>query len=182
MIRVLFLSFFISLVGCTTNQLHFSSFSTDNELKKIQNTDIQVNVIGVSGASKCGVCTESSDVVWHAANVSGSLYQGFFAIPVTDWTNFIKTALGSNETNSENVHVKIDRIFLKTWHDPQYYATQVELTVIKDGKNYEGKSVVKIEGAGQNLLTPTSVTLNKEAIDSVSLAIKSAYINALKLE
>lgn len=83
-------------------------------MEAIQEKNLEINVVKVTGSKGCSRCSELSDIVWHAANVSGGLYEGFFSIPVDDWEFFIKNALGSDSSYSENVQIKIDRIFLKT--------------------------------------------------------------------
>lgn len=67
-------------------------------------------IIGVSSVERCSQCSENSKVVWHAANYNGGLYEGFANIPVTDWINFTKRAIGSDDDANIKTRVEINRI------------------------------------------------------------------------
>lgn len=71
------LGFLCLLSGCVTNQLHFAPYSTEAELAAIKARVIQADVVHVSGGERCTRCSESSKVVWHAANYNVGLYEGF---------------------------------------------------------------------------------------------------------
>ena len=180
MSRTIFLAIAILLSGCATNQIHFAPYSTATDIYTIKNTEIDVDVIKVSGVSNCTKCKESDKIVWHAANNSSNLYEGFSKIPVDDWKKFTKTALESTESSSVKAEIEIHRIFLKTWQNPTYYACQSEIYIHIDGQKYRGKSTVKIKGSGQDLLRIDLVRLSPHAIEAVQLSLKSAYINALQ--
>jgi hypothetical protein len=180
MIRILFLAISVLLSSCATNQLHFASYNTEAELDKIRNANINIEVIDVSGAKSCTKCTESNKIVWHAANYNGLLYEGFAQIPVSDWSDFIKSSLKSTATSNTKIKIEIDRIFLKTWQDPQYYACQSEISVYINNQKYHGTSIVKIKGSGQELLRANLAQLTPDTLEAIQLSLKSAYLNAMK--
>lgn len=180
MIRILFLAIAVVLSGCATNQLHFASYSTEAELAEIRNAEINIEVVEVSGAESCTKCTESSKIVWHAANYNGLFYEGFAQVPVSDWSAFTKSALNPTESSNTKAKIVIDRIFLKTWQDPKYYACQSEISIFINNQKYQGKSIVKIKGSGQELLRVNLAQLNHDALEAIQLSLKSAYLNAMK--
>lgn len=178
-IRILTLLVALSLYGCTTNQLHFAEYTPDTELKKITETKTRVEITEVLGAKTCERCSESSKVVWHAANNKGGLYEGFANIPIRNWSEFTKASLDSEAGASIKVKVEINKIFLKTWQNPQYYACHTELSVHINGQIYQGRSIIKIAGAGQELPSRNIATLNPAALKAIELSIKSAYFDAI---
>lgn len=178
MLKIIPLALCIALAGCATNKLHFASYTSDVELVAIKNTNSSVDVLKVSGVDTCDVCNENSKIVWHAANANNGLYEGFSAIPVKDWGTFVQEALGSSQEAKIKAEIVINRIFLKTWNSPEYYACQVELTVLKGGSRLEGKGVVKIHGSGQKLLGKNLAFLDPEALEAIRLALKAAYLDA----
>lgn len=180
MVRILFLAIAVALSGCATNQLHFASYSTEAELAEIRNTEINIALLEVSGAESCTKCTESSKIVWHAANYNGFFYEGFAQIPVSDWSAFTKSALNPAANSKTQAKIVINRIFLKTWQNPQYYACQSEISIFINNQKYNGKSIVKIKGSGQELLRANLAQLNHDTLKAIQLSLKSAYLNAMK--
>lgn len=178
MLRIISLALCIVLSGCATNQLHFASYTSDVELVAIKSAKANVDVLKVSGADTCEVCNEYSKIVWHAANANNGLYEGFSAVPVKDWEAFVQEALGSNQEAQTKAEIVIKRIFLKTWNSPEYYACQVELTVLNGASKLEGRGVVKIHGSGQKLLGKDLAILDPEALEAIRLALKAAYLDA----
>ncbi|MBK5408776.1 hypothetical protein JFU58_09495 [Pseudomonas sp. TH34] len=175
----LLIAVLLMLGGCVTNQLHFASYTSDAELASIKNSAVQSDIVGVSGYERCGPCTERSKIVWHAANHEiVSLYEGMANVPVDDWVGFTKRAIGSDSTSSIKTRVEIDRVFVKTWSDPEYYATDVELSVYIGGVKYAGHSLIKIKGAGQTLIQRDKVAFNSATLDAVSVGLKAAYLDA----
>lgn len=171
--------FVFVLSGCVTNQLHFAAYSTEAELAAIKGRVIQADIVQVSGGEKCTRCSESSKVVWHAANYNVGLYEGFANVPVNDWTEFTKRSVGDAPNAALKTHVEINRVFLKTWNSPDYYACEVSLTVDIGGTKYAGWSRLKLKQAGQSLIGQKQASLNAEVLDTVGLALKAAYIDAL---
>ncbi|XVJ50367.1 hypothetical protein ACDZ94_25755 (plasmid) [Pseudomonas sp. UBT] len=167
------------LTGCVTNQLHFAAFTTDAELSAIKNIAIHSAVTSVSGYERCTHCSESSKVVWHAANYNVGLYEDFANVPVTDWSEFTKQSIGSDASASIKTRVEIDRVFVKTWNSPDYYACEARLSVYIGTAKYTGQSRVKIKRAGQELVRQDLAYLRSETLNTVSLALKAAYIDAL---
>ena len=180
MVRILFLAIAVALSGCATNQLHFASYSTEAELAEIRNAEVNIALVEVSGAESCTKCTESSKIVWHAANYNGFFYEGFAQIPVSDWSAFTKSALNPAANSKTQAKIVINRIFLKTWQNPQYYACQSEISIFINNQKYNGKSIVKIRGSGQELLRANLAQLNHDALEAIQLSLKSAYLNAMK--
>lgn len=178
MLRIISLVLCIVLSGCATNQLHFASYTGDVELVAIKSAKANVDVLKVSGIDTCDVCNENSKIVWHAANANDGLYEGFSAIPVKDWDAFVQEALGSSQEARTKAEIVINRIFLKTWNSPEYYACQVQLTILKGGSKLEGKGVVKVHGSGQKLLRKNIAFLDPEALEAIRLALKAAYLDA----
>lgn len=174
----IFLVLFFVLSGCVTNQLHFAAYTTDAEQSAIKNKIIHSTIIGVSGDERCTQCSENSKVVWHAANYKVGLYEGFANVPVTDWSDFAKQSIGSEADASIKTRVEIDRIFVKTWNSPDYYACEARLSVYVGAAKYTGQSRVKIKMAGQELVNQDLVYLKSETLNAVGLALKAAYIDA----
>ncbi len=166
------------LAGCTTNQLHFAAYTSETELAALKQRSIDVDVTAVTGGENCSACTERSNIVWHAANYNGSLYEGYAALPIKDWGTFVQEALESRPQSATKVKVVIERIFLKTWSDPAYYACQAEIAVLVGAAEYKGKGIVKIHAPGQQLIRADLATLNSETLAAIRLSLKSAYINA----
>lgn len=175
----IFLGLFFLLSGCVTNQLHFSPYTADSELVAIKNKKINSSIIGVSSVERCSQCSESSKVVWHAANYNGGLYEGFASVPVTDWIDFTKRAIGSDDDAKIKTRVEINRIFVKTWNSPDYYACEASVSVYVEGAKYVGESRVKLKGSGQAMVAQDLAYLKAEALHVVSLALKAAYMEAL---
>ncbi|WP_186353275.1 hypothetical protein [Pseudomonas gessardii] len=175
----IFLLLFFLLAGCVTNQLHFAAYTTDAELSAIKNKAIHSAIISVSGDERCTHCSENSKVVWHAANYNVGLYEGFANVPVTDWSEFIKLSIGSDADASIKTRVEIDRVFVKTWNSPDYYACEARLSVYIGTAKYTGQSRVKVKMAGQELVSQDLAYLKSETLNAVSLALKAAYIDAL---
>ncbi|MCF5170859.1 hypothetical protein GIW43_16660 [Pseudomonas canadensis] len=169
---------FFLLSGCVTNQLHFAAYTTDAELSAIKNKTIHSTITSVSGDERCAPCSERSKVVWHAANYNVGLYEGFANIPVTDWSEFTKRSIGSDADASIKTRVEIDRIFVKTWNSPDYYACEARLSVYIGTAKYTGQSRVKIKRAGQEMVSQNLAYLKSETLNAVSLALKAAYIDA----
>jgi hypothetical protein len=169
---------FFALSGCVTNQLHFAAYTTDAELSSIKNKITHSTITSVSGDERCTHCSESSKVVWHAANYKTGLYEGFANVPVTDWSEFTKRSIGSDADASIKTRVEIDRVFVKTWGSPEYYACEARLSVYVGTTKYTGQSRVKIKMAGQELVGRDLVYLKSETLNAVSLALKAAYIDA----
>ena len=173
-----FLLLFFLLPGCVTNQLHFAAYTTDAELSAIKNKAIHSAITSVSGDERCTHCSENSKVVWHAANYNVGLYEGFANIPVTDWSEFTKLSIGSDADASIKTRVEIDRVFVKTWNSPDYYACEARLSVYIGMVKYTGQSRVKVKRAGQELVSQDLAYLKSETLNAVSLALKAAYIDA----
>ncbi len=173
---LLVLSFLLS--GCVTNQLHFAAYTTDAELSAIKNKTIHSTITSLSGDERCTHCSESSKVVWHAANYNVGLYEGFANVPVTDWFEFTKRSIGSDADASIKTRIEIDRIFVKTWNSPDYYACEARLSVYIGTAKYTGQARVKIKRAGQELISQDLAYLKSETLNAVSLALKAAYIDA----
>jgi len=180
MIRILFFTIIIVLSGCTTNQLHFAGYTSEEELSRIKNASIDIDAIEVSGAEDCTKCRESSKMVWHAANYNGLLYEGFSRIPISDWGDFVRYSLRSPADSSTTARIEIHRVFLKTWQNPQYYACQSEISVYINNQKYHGKAMVKIKGSGQELLRKDLVQLNPDALNAIQLSLRLAYLNAVQ--
>ncbi|UVM13811.1 hypothetical protein [Pseudomonas protegens] len=180
MFKLLVLAFFLVLAGCTTNQLHFAPYSTEAELSAIQKQKTDVDVTKVSGADNCVNCTERSSIVWHAANYNGSLYQGFSAIPVSDWEGFVRSSVLSDSHAPLKAEIVVNRIFLKTWNNPEYYACQSEITVYIGQSKLDGRAVVKIPSSGQWLVEKDLALLNPEVLKAIQLSLKAAYLNAIQ--
>ncbi|MGE7956192.1 hypothetical protein ACQKQA_06245 [Pseudomonas sp. NPDC089530] len=168
------------VAGCTTNQLHFASYNTEEELSKIRNTPTDVEVVEISGVERCTYCSEQSKIVWHAANYNGSLYEGYSMVPVQDWDTLIRSALESRPDGKAKAKIEIKQIFLKTWNTPEYSACQVEISVATGGVSSIGKSRVKIDRAGQSLPAKNIALLDPSALQTVRLALKSAYLNSIR--
>ncbi|HEY0664483.1 MAG TPA: hypothetical protein VGD24_00265 [Gallionella sp.] len=168
------------LCGCATNQLHFTDYTTGDQVALISKEPGPERIDAVTGVDACIKCTEGDKIVWHAANVSqGALYEGFAPIPVSDWPLFIRNALqSSGNTTSDVAYIEIQRIFLKTWHDPEYYACEVRLSVTVNGETRTGRGVIKLAGAGQKLLSTTTVRLNPIATEAIRLGLIEAYSDA----
>lgn len=169
----------LGLSGCVTNQLHFAAYSTEAELAAIKSSVVQADIVQVTGAEKCTRCKESSKLVWHAANYNVGLYEGFANVPVDDWTEFTKRAVGVSPSSTLKTSVEIDRVFVKTWNSPDYYACEVSLTVDIAGTKYAGHSRLKLKQAGQSLIGDKLAALNAKVLDTVGLTVKAAYMNAL---
>lgn len=180
MLKIFALAFLSMLAGCTTNQLHFAPYSTEAELSAIQKQKTDVDVTKVSGAENCVNCTERSTIVWHAANYNGSLYQGFSAIPVSDWKSFISDSVLSDSHAPLKAEIVVNRIFLKTWNNPEYYACQSEITVYIGQSKLDGKAVVKIPSSGQWLVEKDLALLNPDVLKTIQLSLKAAYLNAIQ--
>ncbi|AZD29017.1 hypothetical protein [Pseudomonas chlororaphis] len=170
----------VFMAGCTTNQLHLASYSTEQELSEIRKTPTDVEVIEVSGIERCSNCTERSKVVWHAANYSGFLYEGYSMIPVQDWDALMKSALGSRSGGKNKAKIEIKQIFLKTWNSPEYTACQVEISVDVNGVLSVGTSRIKVDRPGQSLPAKDIALLDPESLQTIRIALKSAYLNSLK--
>jgi hypothetical protein len=166
------------LAGCATNQLHFAPYTTEQELAALEKQRIGVDVMEVAGIETCNECTESSKIVWHAANYNGSLYEGFTALPI-NWEQFVNASLNSDPAARPKVKVVIERIFLKTWNDPAYFACLSDITVYTGAFKYPGKAVIKIQAPGQRLLAPNLAVLDPAVLRAVRLSLKSAYLNAI---
>lgn len=177
---VLLSAIFIS--GCATNRIHFAPYTQTSEINKIERSIIDIDIIKVSGISPCIECRESEKIVWHAGNHGAFLYEGFFKIPIDDWESFIKNSLGSNPNSRSKVELEIKRVILKTWHNPNYYACESEILITLNGQAYEGRSLVKTHGTGQDLVGMDRVKLNSHALEIVRLSLKQAYINAFQNE
>lgn len=178
--RHLIVLLFLGLLsGCVTNQLHFASYSTPAQLEAIKSRVIQADIVNVVGAESCTRCSESSKVVWHAANYNVGLYEGFAAVPVEDWLEFARLSVGSSSEAPLKTTVEIDRVFVKTWNSPEYYACEVSLTVDIGGTRYAGWSRLKLKEPGQRLISQERASLNGEVLSTVGLALKAAYIDAL---
>lgn len=169
----------LSLGGCVTNQLHFAAYSTEAELAAIKGRVVQADIVQVTGGEKCTRCKESSKIVWHAANYNVGLYEGFANVPVDDWTEFTKRAVDASPTSTLKTSVEIDRVFVKTWNSPDYYACEVSLTVDIAGAKYPGRSRLKLKQMGQSLIGDKVAALNAQVLDTVGLTVKAAYMNAL---
>lgn len=167
------------LSGCVTNQLHFAAYSTEAELATIKARVIEADVVHVSGGEKCARCSESSKIVWHAANYNVGLYQGFANVPVDNWAEFTKQSIGAVQGSALKTNVELDRVFVKTWNSPEYYACDVALTLDVGGKKYAGHSRLKLKQAGQSLMGQQRASLNAEVLDTVGLTLKAAYMDAL---
>ncbi len=100
-------------------------------------------------------------------------------VPVRDLENFIMSALESRPDGKTKAKIGIKQIFLKTWNKPEYSACQVEMSVDINGAIYIGTGVVKIDRPGQSLLGRNLAQLDPDALDTLRLALKSAYLNAL---
>ncbi|MFP3492970.1 hypothetical protein SB759_02005 [Pseudomonas sp. SIMBA_059] len=173
------LGLFLLLTGCITNQLHFAAYTTDAELSAIKNKIINSAITSVTGYERCTQCSERSKLVWHAANYDVGLYEGFANIPVADWSEFTKQSIGSDASASIKTRLEIDRVFVKTWNSPDYYACEVRLSVYVGAVKYTGESRIKIKRTGQELVRQDLVYLRSEVLNAVSLALKGAYIDAL---
>ncbi|MDP9939002.1 hypothetical protein [Ectopseudomonas alcaliphila] len=180
MVRILFFTITVLLSGCATNQLHFAGYSSEEELSKVKNANIDIDVIEVSGVEGCTKCTESSKMVWHAANYNGLLYEGFSKIPISDWSDFVRSSLISTADSSTKARIEIHRVFLKTWQNPQYHACQSEISVYINNQKYHGKAIVKIKGSGQELLRTDLAQLNPDALNAIRLSLRLAYLNAVQ--
>lgn len=177
----LVLLFSLILSGCTTNQIHFSSYTERAILKDIDTNYPNIDIIDIRGGDKCSNCKEYSKIVWHAANYEGGIfYEGFLPIPIDDWPKLVREAIGSTLSSKEKVEIELNRIFLKTWQDPKYHACKVELTVIKNGEKMRGESMIKIGELGQNLKGADRVSLNPNSMTSIRYSIKAAYLNAIE--
>jgi hypothetical protein len=166
------------LSGCATNQLHFAPYTPADVLAHLRSTNPRAHITAISGTEGCSPCSEMSTIVWHAANAP---YEGFSSIPIKDWDGFIRDSLGSLPDSAEvpSVAITIDRIFLKTWQQPSYYACQVELSVQVGGTVRRGKGVIKLQGPGQQLIKEDLVRLDPITMDALRLALRAAYLNAL---
>lgn len=167
------------LAGCTTNQLHFAAYTSETELAALKQQSTDVDVTAVTGTENCSACTERSNIVWHAANYNGALYQGYAALPIKDWEAFVQDALESRPQSAKKVKIVIERIFLKTWSDPAYYACQAEISVFVGTTEHKGKGIVKIHAPGQQLIRADLATLNPETLAAIRLSLKSAYLDAM---
>lgn len=171
---------FLVLVGCATNRLHFAPYTPDADLLAIEIQKTHTAITDVTGIERCSTCSEMSKIVWHAANYNGGLYEGFANIPVANWPEFIRQAIGSDAAASMKTRVEIERIFIKTWNSPNYYACQAKLSVYVGATKYVGESTVKIKGSGQDLVAPRLASITGEGLKAVSIALKAAYIDALR--
>lgn len=181
MYRLMLLVMVALLAGCATNQLHFAPYTAEKELAALEKQKFDIDVIEVAGIETCNKCTENSRIVWHAANYNGNLYEGFTALPI-NWEQFVNTSLNSDPTARTKVKVVIERIFLKTWNDPVYFACLSDITVYMGTAKYAGKAFVKIQAPGQRLLTPNLAILDPVALRAVRLSLKSAYLNAISAQ
>ncbi|HEU4652880.1 MAG TPA: hypothetical protein VFS47_02790 [Steroidobacteraceae bacterium] len=118
-----------------------------------------------------------SKIVWHASAHAG---EGFAAIPISNWEGFIRGSLESPDglPDAPPVSITIDRIFLKTFADPDYYACQVKLTVQSAGKSSSGTGVVKFEGRAQELIFRREAVLKPVSANAIRLALRAAYLDA----
>ncbi|MGU9828719.1 hypothetical protein [Pseudomonas sp. LF242] len=173
------LGFLCLLSGCVTNQLHFAPYSTEAELAAIRARVIQADVVHVSGGERCTRCSESSKVVWHAANYNVGLYEGFANVPVDDWTEFTRQSIGAVPGSALKTDVEIDRVFVKTFNSPDYYACEVRLSVDIGGARYAGRARLKLKQSGQSLVGQNAATLDSEVLGTVSLGLKAAYMDAV---
>lgn len=178
MYRLMLLVMVTLLAGCATNRLHFAPYTTEQELAALEKQRLDVDVIEVAGIETCTSCTENSKIVWHAANYDGSLYEGFTALPI-NWEQFVKASLNSDPAARTEVKVVIERIFLKTWDDPAYFACLSDITVYMGTFKHAGKAVIKIQAPGQRLLTPNLALLDPAVLRAVRMSLKSAYLNAI---
>lgn len=178
MLRLMLLVMSILLAGCATNQLHFAPYTAETELAALERQTFDVDVTEVAGIEACDECRENSKIVWHAANYNGSLYQGYAALPV-DWNSFVRHSLNSDSASRTKVKIVVERIFLKTWNAPAYFACLSDITVYVGATEHAGKAVIKIQAPGQRLLRPDLAVLDPEALRAVRLSLKSAYLNAI---
>tara|TARA_R110002072_G_C7732320_1_gene515863 strand:+ start:78 stop:650 length:573 start_codon:yes stop_codon:yes gene_type:complete len=178
-IKGIFLVLAILISGCTTNQIHFSSYTDEGELKSLRDNQGVVSEIKIEIPAPCQRCGERGNFVWHAANYTGTnLYEGFFPIPMDNWNDFISEALGSTESTKSETIVNLERVFLKTWPNPEYYAANVNLVVTKNSISQKGEALIKIRGQGQKLLSVDRVVLDDNSKKAIALAIKAAYLDA----
>ncbi|WP_254865931.1 hypothetical protein [Pseudomonas fluorescens] len=178
--RRFFVAFLMILLsGCVTNQLHFAAYSTEAQLAAIKSRVVEADIVQVTGGDPCTRCSESSKVVWHAANYKVGLYQGFARIPVDDWAEFTRRSVGAIPVAAMKTSVEINRVFLKTWNSPEYYACEVSLTVDIGGAKYAGWARLKLKEPGQSLIGPRYASLNAEVLGTVGLTLKAAYLDAL---
>lgn len=178
MLRTLAVALSIFCSGCATNQLHLTAYTTPNVLATLRDAASSANVTTISGIETCTSCSEMSKIVWHPANYP---YEGFHAIPIDDWKGFIKDSLETPPAppNLPSVSITIDRIFLKTWQRPSYFACQVQLRVQTEGTTRSGKASIKISGVGQRLVQRDVAILDPVTMDALRLAIRAAYVNAM---
>lgn len=104
---------FLVLVGCATIRLHFAPYTPDADLLAIENQKTHTAITDVTGIERCSTCSEMSKIVWHAANYNGGLYEGFANIPVANWPEFIRQAIGSDAAANIKTRVEIERVFVK---------------------------------------------------------------------
>jgi hypothetical protein len=178
MLKTLSIALALLFSGCATNQLHFAPFTPSEVLARVRDAVPAAQISTISGLDVCSPCTEMSTIVWHAANYP---YEGFSSIPISDWDGFIRNSLETRPGSSETptVAIKINRIFLKTWQKPPYYACQVEVSVQTARTLRQGKGVIKLEGPGQQLIKRDLVSLDPTTLEAIRLALRLAYLNAM---
>jgi hypothetical protein len=170
----------ILVSSCATNRLHFEAYTDAATLDRIRSAAVPVSLQAVTPPEPCSPCSESSSAVWHAANLDGKFYEGFFRIPIADWNGLIASSLDSvpGGLNSSGVSVEVKRVFLKTWQQPKYAACLVELVVTDRFGSRRGAASIKLPNVGQALLARDRVQLGAEVETLIRLSIRAAYIDA----
>ena len=168
------------LSSCATNRLHFAPYTDAATLDRIRSTPAKLNLKAVSPPDSCSPCNEGSSAVWHAANLDGLFYEGFFGIPVTDWKALVATSLDRDSGDSINpgASIEVKRVFLKTWQQPRYSACLVEIVVSDGSGSRRGVASIKLPDTGQILISRDRVRLSPEYKSLIQLAIRAAYLDA----